>query len=117
MSTTYTYIQSTALEREGFGGENVLSAVKDRARVVQIRGTIRAHHLLKNFAVHRRGHVGRDGHIVVVDGDIRQLGHLKKVASDVDRFAKLSDLRSFHVVGQLKQCHREEGTLAAKVYL
>lgn len=51
----------------------------------------------------------------MVDNDIRQLGHLEEVASDVDQFAQLSDLRSFHVVGQLKRCHRGKGTLAAKV--
>lgn len=103
---TNTYIQRAALEREGLGGENILAAVKDRARIVQVRGTVGAHHLLKDLAVHRRGHIGRDGHIVVVDGDIWELGHLEEVASDVDRLANLSDLRSLHILGQLERSHR-----------
>lgn len=103
---TYTYVQRAALEREGLGGEDVLTAVKDRAGVVQIRGAVGVHHLLKDLAVHRRRHIRRDGHIVVVNGDIRELGHLEEVASDVDHLANLSDLRSLHILGQLERSHR-----------
>jgi len=99
------YIKGLCIKAKIFGREHVLAAVIDGASATQLLVAVCCDELLEDLAVGNRRDVRRHCHIVVIDGDIRQLFDFKEVGPDFERLSSLARSGALYKVGELQTGH------------